>query len=262
MRYLIIAITAILITSAETYTSNLISIQTTKTFAGDTGKFSILMRNEVTVNGLNFVLRYNPNLITPLSAKPAGKAALLTGSRASFFGDDRISFLVYDEGTNFLSVDSDKVFDVEYVVKDTLHDTVSTPLTFTEGIVADSSIASIPFDYTDGIILLSPMVGVKPINSGIPAMFYLHQNYPNPFNPTTTIRYELPVQCRVKLRIYNLLGQVVSTISDEIQTAGYKSLEWKANGVASGVYFYRLEATSISDPGRMFSQTRKMLTLK
>ncbi|MFI5251924.1 MAG: choice-of-anchor D domain-containing protein [Bacteroidota bacterium] len=96
----------------------------------------------------------------------------------------------------------------------------------------------------------------------LPKVFTLQQNYPNPFNPTTTIRYGLPVKSRVTLKIYNLLGQEVGYFEDGIQDAGYKSQEWNASNVASGLYFYRLDATSVSDPSKHFSQTRKMILIK
>jgi hypothetical protein len=89
----------------------------------------------------------------------------------------------------------------------------------------------------------------------IPKEFVLEQNYPNPFNPSTTIRYELPRASHVTLRVFNALGQEVSTLMDEVQEPGYKSVQWNASGVASGVYFYRLTAES-------FVQTCKLLLLR
>ncbi|HYQ87024.1 MAG TPA: T9SS type A sorting domain-containing protein, partial [Bacteroidota bacterium] len=95
-----------------------------------------------------------------------------------------------------------------------------------------------------------------------PAEFSLNQNFPNPFNPTTMIAYELPGESRVSLKIYNLLGQVVQTLSDGIETAGYKSREWDAGRFASGVYFYRLEAATAADPGKPFIQVRRLLLVR
>jgi hypothetical protein len=92
--------------------------------------------------------------------------------------------------------------------------------------------------------------------------YAISQNYPNPFNPSTVIRYGLPVMSFVTLRIYNILGQSVRTLQDGIETAGYKNLEWNAGSLASGIYFYRLDATSVSDPTKTFMQTRKMILLK
>jgi len=89
----------------------------------------------------------------------------------------------------------------------------------------------------------------------IPREFSLEQNYPNPFNPVTTIRYELPRDSRVLLKVYNVLGREVKTLIDDVQVAGFKSVSFDATLLSSGVYFYRLEA------GR-FSDTKKMLVVK
>ncbi len=89
-----------------------------------------------------------------------------------------------------------------------------------------------------------------------PERFSLSPNYPNPFNPTTSIGYALPQDAHVRLTVYNMLGQKVATLVDEQQSAGYKTVLWKGadeNGeqVASGVYFYRLEADEYSEVNKM-----------
>ena len=86
--------------------------------------------------------------------------------------------------------------------------------------------------------------------------------HPNPFNPTTTIKYQLPVSSKVHLKVYNLLGQVLATLVDGVQQAGYQSVEWNTSDFASGIYFYRLDATSIADPSRTITQMKKALLLK
>jgi hypothetical protein len=91
---------------------------------------------------------------------------------------------------------------------------------------------------------------------GKPGKFQLHQNYPNPFNPSTLINYQLPMSSEVELSIYNLLGQKVATLVSEKQQAGQYQLEWHADGFASGLYFYRLQA------GTGFVQTKKMLLIR
>jgi hypothetical protein len=89
----------------------------------------------------------------------------------------------------------------------------------------------------------------------LPKEFALAQNYPNPFNPVTTIRYQLPVASQVKLHIYNLLGQEVRTLVDEMEEAGYKRVEFNAGSLPSGVYFYKMTAGAFTD-------IRKMILIK
>ena len=95
-----------------------------------------------------------------------------------------------------------------------------------------------------------------------PAEFSLNQNYPNPFNPATTLQYTLPVDSKVKLTIYNMLGESVATLVNETETAGFKSVRWDASDLSSGIYFYTLEASSVTDPGKNFTQMRKLLLIK
>jgi len=112
----------------------------------------------------------------------------------------------------------------------------------------------------------STITGVKEDNTGIPETFALLQNYPNPFNPATTIRYALPTQSLIRLTIFNLLGQTVATLVDGIQNPGNLAVEWSGKSgsgtqVASGVYFYRIEATPVMGVG-VFSETRKLMIMK
>lgn len=80
-------------------------------------------------------------------------------------------------------------------------------------------------------------------------------NYPNPFNPTTEISFSLPSASHVKLEVFNVMGQKVATVVDKHLEAGDHSVTWDGSQVASGVYFYRLDAGD-------FSTTRKMILLK
>jgi len=85
-----------------------------------------------------------------------------------------------------------------------------------------------------------------------PAEFSLGQNRPNPFNPTTTIDYSLPQESHVKIAVYNTLGQQVDVLVDAVQPTGHHSLGWDASGLASGVYFYRIETEGYTESKRMF----------
>lgn len=109
-----------------------------------------------------------------------------------------------------------------------------------------------------------PWIDVKDIDSKIPSKYVLSQNYPNPFNPSTTIEYGLPQRSRVNITIYNVLGQQVATLVDGIHEAGYFKEEWNAThrGMASGVYYYHLNATELNNPSKLFSQVKKMILIR
>ncbi|HLF15236.1 MAG TPA: T9SS type A sorting domain-containing protein, partial [Bacteroidota bacterium] len=96
----------------------------------------------------------------------------------------------------------------------------------------------------------------------VPLVYALEQNYPNPFNPSTTITFQLPADGWVRLTVYNALGQEVANLVDGMQEEGYHSVEWNGGNVASGVYFYRLDAVNLADAGKTFTRVRKMTLIK
>lgn len=99
-------------------------------------------------------------------------------------------------------------------------------------------------------------------NGKLPRVYALEQNYPNPFNPRTIIRYQLPEESFVTMKIINLLGQVVQVIVKGQQGAGYKSVVWDGSDLPSGIYFYRLEAIGVPDHSVSYVQSKKMILLK
>ena len=98
-------------------------------------------------------------------------------------------------------------------------------------------------------------VGVEDNEPLIPKVFALGQNYPNPFNPQTTISYALPKSCKVFLMIYNIKGQLVETLVNDFQQAGYYSVVWNSEDARSGIYLYRITAGDFTD-------TKKCVILK
>jgi hypothetical protein len=88
-----------------------------------------------------------------------------------------------------------------------------------------------------------------------PAEFILHQNYPNPFNPSTKIKYEIPIEEHISLKIYDLLGKEIITLADGIRKAGKHEVEWNPGNLSSGIYFYILRAGH-------YSSTKKLILLK
>jgi photosystem II stability/assembly factor-like uncharacterized protein len=117
---------------------------------------------------------------------------------------------------------------------------------------------------TSSGVLYRPVSEITSVGSGsslLPNAFSLNQNYPNPFNPSTTIRFSIAERSRVRVTIFNLLGQQVAELANEEMGAGNFERVWNAN-IASGMYFYRLEAVSVSNPGKRFVDVKKMVLVR
>jgi len=123
--------------------------------------------------------------------------------------------------------------------------------------IVDSSI----IDTSDASFSIIPPSGVEIVNSDIPDEYNLFQNYPNPFNPSTKIRYSLPFASNVTIKIYNSLGEYITTIVDNNQLSGNYEVDWNAAKLATGIYFYSLEAIP-SDGNKIFHSVKKMILLK
>jgi len=103
------------------------------------------------------------------------------------------------------------------------------------------------------------VIGVEPIGE-IATQFWLKQNYPNPFNPITNIVYNIPVESDVSLKIYNLVGQEVRTLVSGVQNKGKYEVSFDGMNLASGMYIYVIDATSIN--GNRFREVKKMILVK
>jgi hypothetical protein len=99
------------------------------------------------------------------------------------------------------------------------------------------------------------ITSVLVLSADLPRNFTLGQNYPNPFNPATTILFGLPSKSFVLLKVFDGLGREVATLVSEELSAGSYARQWNADGLASGVYFYRLQAGS-------FIETKKLILLR
>jgi methionine-rich copper-binding protein CopC len=93
------------------------------------------------------------------------------------------------------------------------------------------------------------------MSDGLPAEFRLEQNYPNPFNPVTKIKFAIAAGEKVKLEIFNITGQKITTLLDRKLKAGEYEVEWNAGNVASGVYFYQFSYGNLV-------QTKKMVLIR
>ncbi len=109
--------------------------------------------------------------------------------------------------------------------------------------------------YIDSTCIVAGPSGISHNLDFVPKTYSLSQNYPNPFNPSTQIQFGLPKSGNVKLIVYDILGREVKTLVNEYRTAGTYQIAFDASSLASGVYFYKIEAND-------FVQTKKMLLVK
>ncbi len=101
---------------------------------------------------------------------------------------------------------------------------------------------------------LNTVTSVKTVDA-LPTVYELSQSYPNPFNPSTTINYALPQKGHVTLKVFNVLGQEVAQLVDEVKEAGRFQVQWQPEGLSSGLYVYRLQVGT-------FVESKKLLFLK
>jgi len=118
----------------------------------------------------------------------------------------------------------------------------------------DATDASLYAEKTVHILIVPPTTDVyDPI--GIPKEFSIKQNFPNPFNPSTKIYFGIPEESRVVLKVYNLLGQEVATLVNEVKEPGHHYVNFNASNLNSGIYLYQIEAKN-------YKVTKKMMLVK
>ena len=108
--------------------------------------------------------------------------------------------------------------------------------------------------YEGGSLLIPTSVDISQL-SELPAKFAMFQNYPNPFNPSTTIRFDLPKQANVILKVYDIMGREVAELLNDKVEAGSYSVVWDARAYASGIYYYRITAGD-------FVSVKKLVVMK
>ncbi|HVO75568.1 MAG TPA: T9SS type A sorting domain-containing protein [Ignavibacteriaceae bacterium] len=136
--------------------------------------------------------------------------------------------------------------------------TLSSSITDSIGIINMATGLSYDMELTGAVInnkTYGTIVSVKGNPKTAPTVFSLYQNYPNPFNPSTKIKYEIPIEAEVLIKVNDILGREVAILLKEFQKAGRYQIEWNAGNLASGIYFYSIKAGD-------FYSTKKMILLK
>ena len=100
----------------------------------------------------------------------------------------------------------------------------------------------------------NPLSIDKPVEI-LPIKYSLEYPYPNPFNPTTSISFSIPKHSQTSIKVFDIKGNLISTLLNESMNVGHHQIEWNANGFPSGVYFVKLDADE-------FTQTQKMMLVK
>jgi hypothetical protein len=109
-------------------------------------------------------------------------------------------------------------------------------------------------DIASGVFSIG-VTSIDDSDNSIPVEYSLEQNYPNPFNPATLIKYSIPKEEMVSLKIYNTIGEEIETLVNELKQAGNYNISFNASSLPSGIYFYRIQAGN-------FIETKKMILIK
>jgi len=156
------------------------------------------------------------------------------------------------ESTLFVPNFTEFVVNIEYTVNDTPNVAV---ISFTIDSSEVSNYLHIGSQWFIDELFFGPISTVQDDIHALPNFFNLEQNYPNPFNPTTAIKYQIPEISFVTLKVYDVLGKEVAILVNQERTSGNYEIEFDAPYLASGIYFYRLQAGS-------FIETKKMILMK
>jgi hypothetical protein len=192
------------------------------------------------IDGQNIEISYIPQVINPLPQITADSGLIAT------------LYLTADEETPEMTITIDSI---NQAVEFEQFGTLFSQWRRVEAADLNAEGALLP-DFTAGVIDVHRSTDVAEGDGyTLPGTLCLNQNYPNPFNPTTTVKFSLPEKADVRLEVFNLLGQKITTLISKELPAGRHEVVWDAGGLPSGVYFYRLFADNESI-------TRKMLLLK
>ena len=194
---------------------------------------------------VSFSLPTSLNTKVTVSYNPTSSAFIDT-SKSIVYHDPRVPFRVLLPPEGYAYVYLGGIFSVSPLSSD---GTYAGTAILTAGYEGDSVTTNEAIDVRANVLQVTSVGESR--TPFLPRTFELQQNYPNPFNPSTIIRYGLSTRGYVSLKVYNFFGQLVRTLVDENQDAGYKSVKFDANNLPSGVYYYRLTTSSFADTKKL-----------
>jgi hypothetical protein len=162
----------------------------------------------------------------------------------------KIAWIDFSGGANPLSIINGDFFNLNFTY---LSGASKLEFYKTDCELRDINDSIVYVQYSDGVV--TSEINSVNVDSRNIDLFSLKQNYPNPFNPSTMIGFTLKKASRVRLVIFNLIGERISTLIDKEMGAGEHNVLFNSKNINSGIYFYKLEAGS-------YSETKKMILLK
>jgi len=230
----------------------ILKLDSVKSLSGDSIVVNLYAENLTDVGALTIKITVDT---TALSwGRAANWDTQLDGALAGFVNNQII--LAWD-GLSGINLPIGKLVELKLLYKGNrgtlIFDTTNTELANISGEI-------IKANFVNGSV--SPLTGIgNNLVDKVPEEFSLLQNFPNPFNPSTVIKYALPFDSKVLIKIYNVLGQDMKLLKDEIISAGNYEVQFNSSSLPSGVYFYRLSTESL-DGKQKFSSIKKMILLK
>jgi len=247
MVFLVIGSFLVAANGPEIMTSSRVNIPSSQIVSGQESNIGIDILSEDVVSGVQFTIHYDADKIQLFDA-------VMNQQNANFdvyskINDGRMAVIAFSMTGEKLELgDGAEINIPAKAIGNFLGD---VEFVMSELILATSNATALNADIS---------VGDVSVTLDIPTTYGIDQNYPNPFNPTTTINYQLPVESAVALVIYNLRGQIVTTLVNDTKEAGYYSVVWDGTNdqgkmVASGEYIYSIKAGE-------FTKNMKMIFLK
>jgi len=223
-------------------------------------KVSVLLDNRSDVAGMELVVNFDPEMLTATGISTTSRSAHIPVFITNLnYGSGKVKLLIVATDGESIAHGVGSVAEILFDI-DADASLGTYPVTLSDVIVGDARGNPLLTGIENGAVNIMGSTEVEGDNrsGSMPEEFALLQNGPNPFNPTTDIRYQIPdvgYSIHIALKVYNLLGQEVATLVDEIEEPGYYSVKFDSQNLASGVYFYTLKAGE-------FCMTRRMALIR